>query len=275
MVNLILAIFSSAMVSILMRLSEGKIRYNLGMLAVNYAMCAIVGALSSQLQSGGLGLGETVVFGGINGVLYLASFVLFQENVRRSGVVLPATFMKLGLLVTMLVSVCVYGEVPGIWETLGFGLAVAAIILINYNKEGGKGKFRFGLIGLLLCGGMADAMSKIFEESGPAGMGDPFLLFTFVTALILCTLWMFLKGQRVGKWELVFGLLVGVPNFYSSRFLLGALAKIPAVIAYPVYSVGTILVVTLSGLLFFRERLTRRQCVALVLILTALVLLNM
>ena len=274
MVYLILAIFSSAMVSILMRLSEGKIQYNLGMLAVNYGMCALLGAWNAQLQAGLPGLTATGIFGGINGVLYLVSFVLFQENVRRSGVVLPATFMKLGLLVTMVVSVCIYGEIPGIWETLGFVLAVVAIVLINYNKEGGASKFRFGLVALLLCGGMADAMSKIFEESGPAGMGDSFLFFTFATALVLCILWMVRKGQRAGKRELVFGLLVGIPNFYSSRFLLGALARISAVIAYPAYSVGTILVVTVSGMLFFRERLTKRQGVALALILAALVLLN-
>ena len=38
--NLLLAILSSALVSITMRLSETKIKNNLSMLAVNYIMCA-------------------------------------------------------------------------------------------------------------------------------------------------------------------------------------------------------------------------------------------
>ena len=277
---LILGILSSALVSVGMRLSGGKVRNNFGMLVMNYLMCSLLGALTAGFggladASGGQ-LALTGAMGCANGVLYLVSFLLFQVNVRRNGVVLSATFMKLGLLVTMAVSVCLYGEIPGLPEALGFGLAVAAIVLINYSKDAGaNADFRAGLVWLLLCGGMADAMSKIFEESGVPGMGDVFLLFTFASALVLCALCMTAKGQRVGKPELFYGLLVGVPNFCSSRFLLMALGEIPAVIAYPVYSVGTILVVTLTGILFFRERLTGRQWTGLSIILLALVLLNM
>ena len=164
MVSLILAIFSSAMVSIGMRLSEGKVRHNLGMLVMNYLMCTLLGAgLSGLPESGWIVPG---LMGCGNGILYLVSFVLFQVNVRRNGVVLSATFMKLGLLVTMVVSVCLYREIPGLWESLGFFLAVAAIILINRQKDTGTAGFKAGLLWLMLCGGMADAMSKIYEESG-------------------------------------------------------------------------------------------------------------
>lgn len=278
MFYLILAILSSAMVSIVMRLSQGKVRNDLGMLVMNYLMCSLLGAGSaglSCLTSPSGQYGAAAAMGCCNGILYLVSFVLFQVNVQRNGVVLSATFMKLGLLVTMLVSVLLYGEIPGPWKTLGFLVAVAAIVLINYKKEAGTAGFKAGLLWLLLCGGMADAMSKIFEESGITGMGDLFLFFTFFAALILCFAYMRSKGQRIGLQEILFGLLIGIPNFYSSRFLLGALGHIAAVIVYPVYSVGTILVVTLTGLVFFRERLSSRQWVALGMILSSLVLLNL
>ena len=102
-----------------------------------------------------------------------------------------------------------------------------------------------------------------------------FLFFTFATALVLCFALMLTKGQRIGKWEVFFGFLVGIPNFYSSRFLLRALGSLSAVVVYPVYSVGTILVVTLTGLMLFREQLSKRQWAALAMILAALVLLNL
>ena len=42
---LLLAILSSALVSVLMRLSTDKVKGNVGMLAMNYAMCmAVAGA---------------------------------------------------------------------------------------------------------------------------------------------------------------------------------------------------------------------------------------
>lgn len=279
MLFLILAIFSSAMVSVVMRLSDCRVSNNFGMLVMNYLMCSLLSAGSVGFENlfdpSDPQLAITTAMGCFNGVLYLTSFVLLQVNVRRNGVVLSSTFMKLGLLVTMVVSVCFYGEMPNVAQAVGFVLAVAAIILINYRKGEAKTGFRAGLLWLLLCGGMADAMSKIFEESGVPGMEGQFLFFTFGTALVFCILCMIVNGQRIGKWEAFFGLLIGVPNFYSSKFLLRALEDVAAVIAYPVYSVAGILVVTMAGVLLFRERLEKRQWGALAMILIALILLNL
>jgi len=274
MFYLLLAICSSACVSIFMRLSEGKIHNNIAMLVMNYLMCTLLSAIYAGTAFSGEGLLRTAAMGVFNGALYLISFVLLQVNVRRNGVVLSSTFMKLGLLVTMAVSVCFYQEIPGKLQLLGFVIAVAAIILINYRKEGTSAGFKAGLLLLLLCGGMADAMSKIFEESGVPGMEDTFLFFTFLAALILCIGLMRYRKQRPGKWEVLFGLLIGIPNFFSSKFLLRALEDVAAVIAYPVYSVAGILLVTAAGVAVFREKLEKRQWIALGLILLALVLLN-
>lgn len=277
MLYLIFAIASSAMVSVFMRISEKKVKHNIAMLVSNYLMCSILaGAFSGigVLGQADAQFGITVAMGTVNGGLYLGSFLLLQRNVRDNGVVLSATFMKLGLLVTLAVSVFVYREVPTLFQVLGTGIALAAILIINGRKESGTGTNRLGLVWLLLCGGMADAMSKIFAESGVPGQESLFLFCTFATALIFCTACMLAKGQRLGKWELLFGMLVGIPNFFSSQLLLRALEELAAVVVYPVYSVGGILAVTVAGVLLFRERLSRRQWLALGLILAALVLLN-
>lgn len=274
MFYLLLAIGSSALVSILMRLSGKKTTSDIGLLAVNYLMCTVLSLLfAGKLELGPL-LHITAAMGAVNGIFYLAGFLLLQWNVKRNGVVLSATFMKLGLLVAMVISVCFFREVPTLIQTLGFLLAVSAIVMINYQKDGSSAGAKWGLVVMLLCGGMADGMSKIFEELGPAGFGDSFLFFTFLTALGLCLAVMLLKGERPGKWELLYGLLIGIPNFFSSKFLLRCLADIPAVIAYPVYSVGGILLVTTVGVLAFRERLRKLQWAGMGLILVALVLLN-
>ena len=127
---------------------------------------------------------------------------------------------------------------------------------------------------MLLSCGMADAMSKIFTESGVAALEGQFLFYTFAVAMGLCAVGMTVKGQKIGTREALFGTLIAVPNFFSSKFLLGALESLSAVIVYPVFSVGTILVVTLMGVLAFRERLTKQQWIGIGAILVALVLLN-
>ena len=277
MIYLLLAILSSAMVSVIMRLSTDKVTGNVSMLAMNYLMCMGVAALYTgvdKLFHPGAGVGQTLIMGGFNGLLYLLGFVLLQVNVKKNGVVLSTVFMKLGLLVPMVVSVLWFGEQPGLWQVLGFVIAVGAIVLINLGDGTGGNGFRPGLILLLLSGGCGDVMAKVFEELGDPALGPQFLLYTFGAALVLCVVLMLRKGQRPGMAEVFFGVVIGIPNYFCSKFLLKALETVDAVIAYPTFSVGTLLTVTLAGVLFFRERLGKRQWVAVAAILAALVLLN-
>ena len=277
MIYLLLAIISSAMVSIVMRLSTNRVRNNVAMLVMNYLMCLILAALYTgigELFPSSPVLESTLGLGVIHGALYLGSFVLLQANVKRNGVVLSATFMKLGLLVPMVVSVLFFGEKPELLQIIGFLMALAAIILINSEKDSAAISSKLGLILLLIGGGSADVMSKVFEELGEKTLSDQFLFYTFAAALILCIVLMLVKQQRPGGAEIFWGLLIGVPNFFSAKFLLRSLEDVAAVIAYPTYSVATMLVITLAGVLFFREKLGKRQWAALGIILVALGLLN-
>jgi len=278
MVFLLLAIASSACISLLMRLSAEKTSGGVGMLMMNYMMCTVL----SAIYAGGRGaffpaspsLWPTVGFGAIHGLLMLAGFVLLQVNVRKSGVVLPAIFMKLGLLIPLVISILFFREVPTVTECVGFCLAVGAIILINLKKDESS-RFGWGLILLLLSGGLADAMCKIYEELGDASLSEHFLFYTFIAATLLSVVLTAVKKEWPGKSEVLFGCIIGVPNFFCSRFLLRALDTMDAVIVYPTFSVATILVVTMVGMAAFGERLSRRQWIAVDIILLALVLLNL
>lgn len=277
MVYLLLAILCGALISVLMRLSTEKVTGSIGMLAINYLMCTVLAVLytGGQSASGGLmGLSGTVCMGLFNGFLYLSGFVLLQANIRKNGVVLASTFQKLGLLVPMVLSVCLFGEVPALWQIVGFGLALVAIVLVNTGGEKSQAGIKGGLILLLLLCGGADAMSKVFEELGEPRWSEYFLLITFGTATLLCFALMFSKKERLGKWELLFGVILGVPNYFSARFLLRALDHVAAVVVYPTFSVGVILAVTAAGVCMFKERLSKRQWIAVAIILAALILLN-
>lgn len=275
---LFLAILSSALIAVIMRLSSGKVHANLSMLAANYLVCLLLAAAFGKFQVFPVtqpGFPLTVIMGGVNGALYLLGFVLLQYNTRKNGVVLSSVFIKLGLLVPMVLSVFLFREIPTWVQTVGFVLAVAAIVLINYEKDAGeKGRGKLFLVLMLLAGGAGDAMSKVFSVYGAQSMGDAFLFYTFLSALVLCVLAAASGKERPHPAALLFGFVVGIPNFFSTRFLLLALGRLPAVIVYPTYSVATLLLVTLAGVVAFRERLKEKQWIALAIILAALVLLN-
>lgn len=277
MLYLLLAIVSSALIAVIMRFSSGRVKANLSMLAANYVTCLVLAAAYAGFQifpvnaegfSGALGMGA------VNGVLYLLGFVLLQYNTRKSGVVLSSVFMKLGLLVPMVLSILLFAEIPTPLQWVGFVLAVGAIILINYEKGTTLSGGKLLLVLMLLAGGSGDAMSKVFEVYGSGALSDQFLFYTFAGALIFCCVLVIRNRERPDRNAVLFGVLVGVPNFFSAKFLLMALKSLPAVIVYPTFSVATILAVTMTGVCLFKERLRTRQWVALAIILTALVLLN-
>ena len=265
------------MVSIVMRLSTDKISANLSMLATNYFICSLLGAafggfrlVLPQVE----GFSVTVWLGLLSGVLYLAGLVMFQANTRSKGIVLSSVFMKLGLLVPIVASVLFFHESPTVSQITGFCIAVFAIVLINFKKDGSGKGFGFSLIVMLLLSGGADVMAKFFDAYCPQSLSDLYLFYTFATAFALCLVLVVRSHERLGIKELLYGTLIGVPNFFSAKFLLGALTQLPAVVVYPSFSVATMLITTLVGVAFFKERLQKLQWLALIAILAALFLLN-
>ena len=270
MAYLLLAIASSSLISVIMRLSADKVKGSLSMLAVNYVICMSLSAVYAGfdvLPVKAEGFSAALGLGVLGGVLFLAAFVLMQRNTMKNGVVLSSLYMKLGLLVPMVLSGAAFGEMPAAIQIVGFCLAVGAIVLMNTGK-GLRGGLQADLLLLLLVGGGADAMAKLYEEFGPAALNGQYLFYVFAVALVM------VKKEKPGKNERLYGAMIGVPNFFSSRFLLGALGEIPAVVVYPTFSVATILLVTLTGVMVFKEKLKTKQWIALGIILMALVLLN-
>ena len=284
MIYLILAVLSSALISIGMRFGEKYVRNQMGMFMANYAVCLLLAALylggNSGFASEGVGLSGTlttsaVVMGAICGVLYLVNFVLLKYNMKKNGVVLSSTFMKLGVLIPTLMAVVVFRETPTGRQIAGIILAVIAIVMIHFEKEAvGEGKQKLGLLVLLILSGTTDSMANIFEKLGASEAKDGYLLMTFFTAFFISLVLMLQGKSKVSKKDILFGIVLGIPNYYSARFLLLALTELPAVLVYPVCSVGTIVTITVVGILLFKEKLSAKKIGALVMILVALALLN-
>lgn len=277
MIYLIFAIISSALVSIIMRYSEKYIDNNISMLSINYLMCLILAGIYMGFHHLYIplhGMNQSIILGIINGILYLSGFILLQRNINKNGIILSSLFMKLGILIPMLASIFIFKELPSIIQLTGFIIAIISIIFMNIKKEETNINFKFGLLLLLIINGITDTMSKIFDEVGNTLLSEQFLFYTFLFAFILCIVLTFIKKQNFYKNEVIYGLLIGIPNYYSARFLLESLQSVPAVIVYPTYSVGAIIVVTIVGIFIFKETLYKYQKISMIGILITLILLN-
>lgn len=278
MIYLLLAVFASSLVSIVMRLTKTSVKNETSLLAANYLTCMAVGGAYAgfgNVLTPGAGSAWPLGLGAVTGVLYLLGFVLLQWNVGHNGVVLSSTYMKLGLLVPIVGAIAFLHETPAIMQVIGFVLAIAAVLLMNSSASKGIARSRGALILLLLTCGTGDFMSKIYEMFGPKELSDQFLFYTFASAFVLCLIPVIRKHEKPGVKELLWGAALGLPNYFSARFVLRALeAGIPAVIVYPTFSVATMIVLSIVGVMLFKEKLSRREWIGMGMILTALIFLN-
>ena len=277
MLFLALAILGGSALSIMMRISEGRVKSKISMLAVNYAACMLLCGtyMGFDLAADTEGSGRTLLLGVVTGVFYVVALLLMQLNIRKNGVILPSVFSRLGgLLVPLAAAICFFGESPTLLQIAGAVIAGLAIIAISTgNEKASVGSF-LPLLALLLTDGLASAMSTVYEKLGNIDLSTQFLFYTFATAFLICLVLILRNREGLGWAEILFGLSIGIPNFYASRCLLQALETVPAVIAYPTRGVACIVVVSLAGILLFRERLQKRQWMAVAAILVAVVLLN-
>lgn len=277
MLFLILAILGGSMLAIMMRLSEGRVQSRISMLAVNYITCMLLcGAyMGFDLSLGAEGSGRTLGLGMITGVFYVLALILMQVNIRKNGVILPSVFSRLGgLLVPLAVAICFFGETPTAMQIIGAVIAGLSIIVINSGSGKSSVTSIASLFGLLLMDGCATTMSTVYEQLGSSALNTQFLFYTFGTAFLICLALIVKNKEGLGWKEALFGLGIGIPNFFASRCLLEALETVPAVIAYPTRGVASIMVVSLAGILLFGERLSKRQWAAMGAILVAVALLN-
>ena len=279
MIYLILTILCSLIISVLIRLSGKHVKNEMGMFMSNYAICIALslGFMQNKTQltslishSGTL----TLILGIISGMLYLGNFVLMKFNMLHNGIVMSSTFTKLGIVVPTIMAISIFHEVPTWTQIIGLLVAVIAIILINYEKDSlTEGKKKTWLLILLLVSGITESMSNIFDKMGNTSMKDGYLLTTFGTAFLLALILAIKEGKTLPI-DILFGVLIGIPNYFFARFLLLALGTLDAVVVFPTYSVGAIISTAVAGVLIFREKISTKKMCALGLILLALVLLN-
>lgn len=275
MIYLCCAILCSVMISIIMRISSKYVKGNISMLVVNYATCFLISLIMNQnYHSFDSSIFSTIGYGLIHGCLYLVSFVLFQTSVQKNGMILSSMYMKLGLLVPFILSIFLFHEIPSMIQFIGFILAIIAIFIMNHPQKK-INQHTILLLFLLLGSGFADAMSKIFEEWGISSQQALFLIITFLSAFLFAFVLSIVKKETLSYYELLFGIFIGIPNYYSAYFLLQSLHSVPAILAYPIYSSSTILLVTMIGVYCFKERLSLLSKISMILILIALILLNL
>ena len=176
----------------------------------------------------------------------------------------------------MALSIVLWKEYPSIVQWIGIILATGAIVLASYDpKEASEVKdLRKSLILTFFVVGLAEFSNKFFQKYALIEFKSLFLFTVFFTAFIISAVFTFLSKRKIEKKDILTGILVGIPNMFTSFFLISALKYIKTTIAFPIYSAGTIIVINLGSYLIFKEKMSKKDLTAIGIIVAAIILMS-
>lgn len=221
----------------------------------------------------------TFTLGAATGVIYVFGFLLLMAGIRRGPLAVPVTVMRLSVVVPIAASLAIWGEHPGAVQWTGIALGMVAIVLFGWglSRPGaaahrGRGYWLF-ILSLFLVMGVGDLLLKSFRELSPDTDRLLFTWILFTVAAVFTWTLVWLRRIPIARGTFLLGLVLGVPNLFSTIFMLMALQNVPASIAFPFVNLTVILGSTLCGLLFWKERIRGLALAGLVVAAIALVLL--
>lgn len=277
---LILTIFCSTSIALILKYSDTKKGEPIVLLAGNYLVASLIGLTLLLLNDQKIFSIQTLIFGLGLGLLFVLSFFVYAKAIGYAGTGLATTSARLSVIIPILLSIIIYNELPNEFHLLGFAFTVITFILFYYSVKGnhrdGEGVLKYlFLIAVFIGIGINDFAIKVFK-SWRSEQEESYFVFTiFASAFVYSSIYIIKKKIKIIRQTALWGLVLGVPNVFSTIFLLAALSLLPAIVVYPLMNVGIILFTTIAAFLIWKEKLNRWGVFALASGLLAILFLSL
>ena len=257
---------------------------NLPAIVVNYFVCVLCGTLfQGELPLGARTLeAPWLPLAFALGFLFIGGFNLNALCVQRAGVAVTSVVQRISLLISVSFAVAYYREALAGKQLLGIALGIAAVVLTVRFDGGGtsarRGTWRLP-VGVFVVAGAIESLLTVAERTYGAGEDVAFSVGLFLWAGVLGLAYALVRppadgSPRFSARDVVGGVALGVPNFFSIHLILVALrGGLPAATVFPVLNVATIVLSALLALALFGQRLSPRQWSGVAVAVVAIVLL--
>lgn len=279
MFYLLMAIICSGSIALIFKYNEVNGVNRLVVTCANYFTAVLVTFIISLIKTGKIVSninGSMALLGIMTGFLYFITFIIYQVGVKKYGASLTGIFGRLGIFLPIILSIILWKEYPTTIQTFALLIALCALFILNYSPKLHPIKdLKFLLLSLFLFSGLGDFANKLFQKYGNVEYKESFLSILFLSAFISSLIYSLKKVKIIEKKDFLCGVAVGIPNLFSSFFLILALSKLKASIVFPIYSVGSLLMIIILSSIIFKEKLYKKDYIAIVFTLISLVLINL
>lgn len=278
----ILSIISSSLLLNIFKYFEKYKVVTLNAIVVNYL---IAGSLSFIVQGDEFSLTQAINeswFGLalLLGFLFITLFNVMAYSSQILGIASTSIANKITFIFPAFLWIIFYNEPVSIIKILGLVIALIAIFLTYEKSENTSIKKGFLLLVILFIGGGAldSLLSYGQQELVPFEDTSKFFgylfLFAFCFGLILMIIQIVRTKIMISKKDILWGIILGIPNFGSMFFFLRSLTEIPTSTAFPVANMGVIVGSTLLSMLLFKEKISKKKFFALLAAIGAIAIIS-
>ena len=283
MIFLILAILFSTGVFVAMRLFERYKLDNHQALMWNYVFASGTGFAICEHWDTAPQLVAEPWFGLsiLTGFWFIFTYLLMTASTQRSGVTVTSLSSKISVVLPILAGVIMLGERLNFVATTGIVLALVALVLVlERKKEPGEKNNRSWLLPVCIFfgTGTGDILMKITEQQNSGddlGFMIAFIYFVALLFGVIIVIWDIARGKSKWQWKSALGGIgLGVINFFSTSSVYHAMRHFDNVVLFPIYNIGVVSLTALIGWLFFKEKLTLKNYIGLVIAVIAVILIT-
>ena len=281
MIALIGTIISSTLIFVIFRLFEKFKIDTFQAIVFNYFTAFICGwtLYSSQFTSKVFMNIEWIPYALIISLLFISLFFVMGKSAQQNGVAITSVAVKMSLAVSMIGMIIIYKEALTLLKIAGIVLALTGVLLVSWEPKGSKEQNNAWkmLIILFIGSGILDlclnyAQQNVLNELTPALFSAfGFLIAGFIGLLVLIWQFIFSSARIKGK-NILAGLILGVPNYFSIYLLLQAYEVIDysnsSIVA--IVNVSVVVLSALFGFMIFKEEFSIKKAIGLIASLMAI-----
>ncbi|NJB35883.1 DMT family transporter [Croceivirga sp. JEA036] len=266
MLNLALSVLCSSLIFVVFKLFGTYKVQSLYAIVVNYFVACICGLLfyEGDVQLGNLT--QTGWFYGTFalGVLFITIFNVMAKSSQVNGVAVTSVATKMSLAIPVVFALVVYKESLSFWQGIGILLALGAVYFASIKKKGLVIDPKMLLLPFLVFvgSGVIDTTIKyIQDEFLDESLYPIFSATVFGAAGTTGVIYLLINSRKVplklNLKNVVGGICLGIPNYFSIYFLLQALnnPNFNSASIFTINNVAVVMFTTLIGILLFKEKL--------------------
>ncbi|QSW88505.1 DMT family transporter [Flavobacterium endoglycinae] len=210
------------------------------------------------------------------GVLLPILFLILAASIKHMGIVKTDAAQRLSLFIPILAAWLVFKEEFNTYKVIGLIIGFTALLFILRKKTSNEENKWIYPAAVLLGFGIIDILFKqIALYTTLPYTTSLFIVFdiSLAVALFIVVYDVAFKKVKLDYKNLLFGALVGIFNFGNILFYLKAhkaFSENPSTV-FAGMNMGVIILGSLVGLLFFKEKLSKTNLIGLILALISII----